>query len=195
MKDAKKIIKFIDFAEGLKTELRHATKSDHQRESVADHTWRLTLIIMLVAPKLEIKIDLLQCLKIAIIHDIVEIEAKDIPLIEHVDNKKLSAKKDKSERLAIKNIRNKLGKSGKEIYDLWYEFENQESNEAKVVKALDKLEGELQFLSDPVRKFTASDQRLVDMILTNTTELCSIDPFLKHLDETTFAQRKKRTSI
>ena len=193
MKETKRIIDFIHYAEKLKTELRHATRSDNQRESVADHSWRLILFLMLVAPKLTIKIDLLKTLKMAAIHDVTEIDAKDIPALEHINNKKISDKKKRDEQQAIENIKIKLANDGQEIYDLWQEFEDSKTNEAKLVNALDKLEGELQFLTDPVKEFKQEEQELVKILLKRTSELCKIDPFLTKLNETSLKDLKKRT--
>lgn len=193
MKDSKRIINFIDYAERLKVELRHASKSDSQRESVADHSWRLSLMLMLVAPKIKLKIDLQRALKMALIHDIVEIEAKDVPAIEHIGNQKLSQDKEKKEQLAIRKIKKMLGGDGQEIFDLWQEYEKLETNESKVVKALDKLEGELQFLQDPIRKFTLEEQGSIKLLLDRTSKLCAVDPFLHQLDKITFPDLKKRT--
>ncbi len=192
MKETKKIISFIHYVEKLKTELRHATRSDRQRESVADHSWRLILFIMLVAPKLSLKIDLLKTIKIAAIHDITEIEAKDIPALEHISNKKVLDKKNRDERRAIIKIKKKLGGDDCEICDLWWEYENLKTNEAKLVSALDKLEGELQFLQDPVRKFKLCEQDSIKRLLEQTTKLCEIDPFLQKLDKLTLNDRKRR---
>lgn len=192
MKKAQKIIDFIQYAEGLKTELRHATKSDRARESVADHTWRLTLMLMLVMPNLKLKIDQLKALKMAIIHDIVEIDAKDLPILEHIDNKEMSIKKEALENKAIKAIKKQLGESSTDISTLWQEFEQGKTNEAKVVHALDKLEGQLQFLKDPVRKFTLAEQKSITFLLDQTSELCQIDPFLVELDQLTIKDRKIR---
>jgi putative hydrolases of HD superfamily len=194
MNDIKKILKFIYYAEGLKTELRHASKSDRGRESVADHTWRLSLLLMLVAPKLLIEIDLLRAMKMAVVHDIVEIEAKDIPLLKSIGNRKLIATKEKNERVAIKNIRKKLGKNGEEIHHLWQEFEEAKTKEAKVVHALDKLEGQLQFLHDPIRKFTKKEMPAVELTLNETSKQCKIDPFIEKLDLMSLQDRRDRIS-
>ena len=194
MENVQQLIDFIHYSEKLKNELRHASRSDSQHESVADHTWRLSLFLMLVAPKLTIKIDLLKAMKMATIHDIVEIDARDIPALEHINNKKVSDTKNKNERLAIKKIRVMLGTSGKEISDLWHEFENLETNESRLVCALDKLEGELQFLQDTVKVFKPEEQESIKMLLEKTTELCKIDPYIEKIDKMTLHDRKKRTS-
>jgi putative hydrolase of HD superfamily len=194
MEQTQKIIDFIRYAEGLKTELRHATKSNGDKESVADHSWRLCLVLMLVAPKIKLKIDLLKALKMAIVHDIIEIEAKDIPILEQISSSEVSTQKEKNEKLAIENIKNRLGQVGSEIINLWHEFEKSKTNVAKVVKALDKLEGQWQFLDDPIRKFTTCEQDSIEKLFENTKNLCKIDPFLQNLDQSTLSDRKKRTS-
>lgn len=194
MEDLQRIFEFINYSERLKTELRHATKSDHARESVADHSWRLALVLILLAPKLKINIDLLRAIKIAIIHDLVEIEAHDVPILEQVNNQKTSQNKEVKERVAISKIGQMLKGDGEEILSLWNEFEKQETSEAKVVKALDKLEGQLQFLQDPIRRFTPEEQNLIDSMLTQTSRLCEIDPVLKQFDKLTLKHRKKRIS-
>lgn len=193
MKETKRIIDFIHYAEKLKTELRHATRSDNQRESVADHSWRLILFLILVAPKLTIKIDLLKAMKMATIHDITEIDAKDVSALEHINNKKISAKKKKDEKRAIEKIRKKLTSDSHEICDLWQEFEDSKTNEAKLVNALDKLEGELQFLTDTNKEFKLEEQESVKILLQRTSDLCKIDPFLEEIDKISFGDRKKRT--
>lgn len=194
MNNMKKIVDFIHYAEKLKVELRHATKSDKQKESVADHSWRLSLFLVLVLSKLSIKIDELKTIKMAIIHDIIEIDARDIPLLDQIKDPELQKQKHKNEKKAIEKIKKMLGEDGKEIAKLWQEYEDQKTNEAKVVMALDKLEGELQFIQDPVRKFLKDDQVAINKLFIQTTKLCKIDPALQELDRITMAQRRKRTS-
>jgi len=191
-KEARKIIDFINYAEKLKVELRHASKSDGMHESVADHSWRLSLMLVLIVPKLKLKIDLLKALKMAVVHDLVEIESKDVPLLTYIDNKHLADEKDIREQRAIAKIRKVLGTSGEEIYQLWQEFEDLKTNEAKLVKALDRFEGEFQFLTETVTKFTKQEQKAIDILLKETTELAKIDPFLEKIDEISIEERKKR---
>lgn len=193
--DAKKIIDFIHYAEKLKTELRYASKSDNQRESVAEHTWRLSLILVLIAPKLKIKPNLLKALKLAIVHDIIEIEAKDVPVIVHINNKKLKKEIAEREKKAIKNIKQMLGDSGNEIFKLWCEYEAQETIDAKLVKAVDKLEGQMQFITESKTRFKKEEEESIRKMLNEAAELSRIDPFLIKLDEMTMPDRLKRTGL
>ena len=80
-KDIKELIEFIHYAEGLKLELRHASRSDSERESAAEHAWRMALMLMISYPDLKTKINLLHTIKMILVHDLVEIDAQDVPLI------------------------------------------------------------------------------------------------------------------
>lgn len=73
---------FSTFTEKLKLIERYKGQfywKDYPRleryESVADHSWRLALLVLLVSDRLSKKINLEKALKMAIIHDIAEIIA------------------------------------------------------------------------------------------------------------------------
>lgn len=139
------IYSFIHTAERLKNELRHSFTSTGRQESVAEHTWRMSLLAVLLSSKLDKKVNFEKLLKMIVIHDIVEIEAGDMPVPFMVGNEDLKKQKEERERTAIENIRKRLGDGiGEEIYRLWHEFENQETYESKVAYALDKLEVQIQ---------------------------------------------------
>ena len=139
------IIKVLTLAERLKFELRHSYTSSGRQESVAEHTWRMSLMAVLIEPLLKQKIDTARLLKMVIIHDLVEAEARDISALDVLRNPTIKAQKIEDERKAIENLRSNLKETnGQEIYDLFYEFENKETYESKVANALDKLEVQLQ---------------------------------------------------
>ena len=139
------ILKVLALAERLKFELRHSYTSSGRQESVAEHTWRMSLMGVLIEPLLTRKVDTARLLKMIIIHDLVEAEAKDIYALDVLRNPEIKIKKAEDEKRAIKNLREALIETnGNEIYDLFYEFEHKETYEAKVANALDKLEVQLQ---------------------------------------------------
>ncbi|MDI2589164.1 HD domain-containing protein [Psychrobacillus sp. NEAU-3TGS] len=139
------ILKVIKLGEKLKYELRHSWLSTGRQESVAEHTWRVSLMAMLIEPYLDKKVDIAKLLKMIIIHDLVEAEARDIPAFETMNNMEKKKEKEMNEMRAIENIKDTLkGKLGEDIYNLWIEFENKQSFEAKVANALDKLEAQIQ---------------------------------------------------
>jgi len=139
------ILKVLELAERLKFELRHSYTSSGRQESVAEHCWRMSLMAVLIEPLLKQKVDTARLLKMIIIHDLVEAEAKDISALDLLRNPDLSPQKQEREKQAIENLRNDLrDTNGQEIYDLFYEFEHKQTYEAKVANALDKLEVQLQ---------------------------------------------------
>ena len=145
MDDITTIYSFIHQAEKLKNELRHSFTSAGRQESVAEHTWRMALMAILIGSKLDKKVNFEKLLKMIVIHDIVEIEAGDIPVPRMVGNDALQKMKRENELKAIEHIRRYFGSdTGEEIYSLWNEFEAAESYEAKVALALDKLEVQIQ---------------------------------------------------
>jgi putative hydrolases of HD superfamily len=139
------ILEVLKLAERLKFELRHSYTSNGRQESVAEHCWRMSLMAVLIEPLLTQKADTARLLKMIIIHDLVEAEAKDISALDVLRNPGIKIQKEAKEKKAIENLRATLiNTNGQEIYDLFYEFESKETYEAKVANALDKLEVQLQ---------------------------------------------------
>jgi putative hydrolases of HD superfamily len=140
----KNIFSFINLMEQLKNECRHSWTSTGRQESVAEHSWRLAIMVMALEPHLEHPIKLDHAIKMALIHDCVEALAGDIPVFELTTTKDHQAKQQR-ETEAIEQIATILGDSvGQDIKALWYEFEQRQSAEAKLVYALDKLECKIQ---------------------------------------------------
>ena len=139
------ILKVLTLAERLKFELRHSYTSSGRQESVAEHTWRMSLMAVLIEPLLKQKVDTARLLKMIIIHDLVEAEASDISALDVLRNPEIKTQKIEKEKQAIENLKSVLKETnGQEIYNLFYEFEEKETYEARVANALDKLEVQLQ---------------------------------------------------
>jgi putative hydrolase of HD superfamily len=122
-------------------------------ESVADHTWRMAMIIALVEKHLSKPIDLAKTFKMCFVHDLPELIAGDASPLgsdgtgkdSHAYNQEVAAKRHEDEKSAAKEIFGMLpNNEGEEFYNLWLEFEKQETFEAQVVKFADKVEGKLQ---------------------------------------------------
>jgi putative hydrolase of HD superfamily len=139
------VLKVLKLAERLKFELRHSYTSSGRQESVAEHCWRMALMAVLIEPLLSQKVDTARLLKMIIIHDLVEAEARDVSALEVLRNPTIRIEKVEKEKKAIENLRQTLQETnGQEIYDLFYEFEHKETYESKVANAFDKLEVQLQ---------------------------------------------------
>jgi putative hydrolases of HD superfamily len=139
------ILEVIKLGEKLKSEMRHSWLSNGRQESVAEHTWRVSLMAMLVEHYLTEEVDSAKLLKMIIIHDLVEAEAGDIPAFDTMNDESAREQKSVNERKSIEKIRGMLGHAlGNELYNLWFEFEGKQTYEAKVANALDKLEAQIQ---------------------------------------------------
>jgi len=141
----KKILELVSLAERLKVERRNSRTSFDTKESVADHSWRVALLAMLLAPTSGLSLDVEKVLKMAIIHDLPEIFSGDVPYFLTIDDPEAKSKKDQKEGEAIEQIRDIAGgQIGEELYLLWHEYNECQSTEAKFVKALDKIEAQMQ---------------------------------------------------
>ncbi|RZC53973.1 hypothetical protein C5167_012830 [Papaver somniferum] len=111
-------------------------------ESIADHMYRMGVMALITADIPGVNRD--KCVKMAIVHDIAEAIVGDIAPCDGVPKEE----KSRREREAIEKMCTLLGGGdrAKEINDLWMEYENNSTPEAKVVKDLDKVEMILQAL-------------------------------------------------
>jgi putative hydrolases of HD superfamily len=134
------VLTFLRAAERLKTVMRSGWTSDGQQESVAEHTWRLCLMAMLLYGHTP-GIDLARLLKMCLIHDLGEAIGGDVP----APAQKAGASKADRERSDLVQLIAPLPPAlQQEIVDLWDEYEAAGSPEAKIAKGLDKLETILQ---------------------------------------------------
>ena len=78
MKNIKQIFDFLHKVENLKRTYRFKTIKNIEGDSVADHTWRLTLMTFIIADELKLDINILKSLKLALTHDIPESITDDI---------------------------------------------------------------------------------------------------------------------
>ena len=134
------VLTFLRAAERLKTVRRSGWTSEGDRESVAEHTWRLCLMAMLLYDGTP-GVDLARLLKMCLIHDLGEAIGGDVPAPEQVAG---SSKADQ-ERADLLELTASLPPTlRREIVELWDEYEAAATPEAKLAKGLDKLETILQ---------------------------------------------------
>ncbi|MGP4071546.1 HD domain-containing protein [Piscibacillus sp. B03] len=176
----KQMMEVIHLSEKLKYELRHSWLSNGRQESVAEHTWRLSLMAMLIAPHLEREIDTSKLLKMIIIHDLVEAEAGDVPAFDTLNNQQVKELKTQKEEQAILHIKELVrGEQGNEWYQLWHEFEAKETYEAKVANALDKLEAQIQHNEADIKTWLPIEYDMSYMLGRHT----SFSPVLDQLKD------------
>ena len=122
-------------------------------ESVADHSWRLAVLVMVFHARLRRKFDLTKALQMALLHDTPEILSGDKSPLgsdgtgkdSHAFNRVVQKRRHEEEKRAAKKLFRMLpGTEGGLFFRLWLEYEKQKSREAKIVKALDRLEAVIQ---------------------------------------------------
>lgn len=134
------ILEFLRQAERLKNVLRTSWTSGGQQESTASHTWRLCLMALVLGEQFP-TLDHGRLLKLCIVHDLGEAIHGDIPAIHQDAN----APKAHQERQDLLTLVAPLPEATKQMMvDLWDEYEAAATPEAKVAKALDKLETIMQ---------------------------------------------------
>ena len=134
------ILRFLRSAEQLKNTHRSAWTSGGQPESVAEHTWRLCLMALVLRDAFP-GVDFARLVKMCIIHDLGEAVRGDIPAIHQV----AGASKAAEERADLLQLLQPLPERLQaEIAGLWDEYEAAASPEARLAKALDKLETIMQ---------------------------------------------------
>ncbi len=134
------LLEFLRAAEKLKDTERYAWTSRGRRESVAEHTWRLCLMALLVADEYP-QLDFERLLKLCIVHDLGEAIGGDVPAPEQQD----TPDKSERERRDLERLTRPLPSHLRDrLRGLWEEYEAGRTAEARLAKALDKLETILQ---------------------------------------------------
>ena len=134
------VIEFLRAAEQLKNTTRTSWTSSGAQETVAAHTWRLCLMSLLFERNFP-DVDIAKLIKICIIHDLGEAIGGDISAVEQ-QHRPAKAEQERADLLALlaplpMHLRD-------DITALWDEYEAASSREAKLAKALDKLETIMQ---------------------------------------------------
>jgi putative hydrolase of HD superfamily len=132
-------LNFLTEIDELKQIMRQTVLlKDFRQENDAEHSWHLAMMVVLLSEySNEGDIDVLRTVKMALIHDIVEIDAGDTFCYDAHDRKQKTAK----EREAANRIFGMLpNEQANEFRLLWEEFEEMETPEARFAAAVDRLQ-------------------------------------------------------
>lgn len=122
----------------LKLVFRNTTTNPDRKESTAEHSWSASMIVMILMDELKkefSEINELKAIKLTLIHDVVEVYAGDVMAFDIEARKN----KEKIEADALKKLMTVNPEFGQQLHDLWYEFEDKSSIEAKIAKAADAI--------------------------------------------------------
>lgn len=108
-----------------------------RRENDAEHSWHMAMMLYLLKEYSNKEFDLAKAMMMALIHDIVEIDAGDTYAY---DETALSSQKEREDK-ACERIFGLLPDDQKEtLISLFNEFEKGESAEARIVKTMDNFQ-------------------------------------------------------
>ena len=133
-----KFVEFLGKLEKLKCNTRHSWTSSDRQESVAEHSWRISVMALFLKDEFP-SIDIDKVIKMCLLHDIGEAVTGDIPAFDKTEEDR------DVENDAVLGLLSMLPNNMKEEYgDMFFEMEECSTDEAKLFKALDKIEALIQ---------------------------------------------------
>lgn len=108
-----------------------------RKETDAEHAWSLALGVLLFSEYANEPIDKLKTLKMVLIHDIVEIEAGDSYAYDYAAQ---ATAHEREAKAALDLFGMLPDDQGKELKELWEEFEAYETPEARFAHTLDNFQ-------------------------------------------------------
>ena len=112
-----------------------------RRENDAEHAWHMGIMAMILQEYSNEDVDLLKVIEMLLIHDLVEIDAGDTYAY---DTEGLKSQKER-EAKAADRIFGMLPEDQRDwIFDLFHEFEEGETAEAKFARSLDNVQPVMQ---------------------------------------------------
>ena len=152
--NAREYLEILHVAERLKDTPRHCTTTKGRTESVAEHSWRMSLMASLLRHEFP-DLDMDKVVNMCLIHDLGECFTGDIPTFVKTDADR--AAEDALLDQWVKTLPDELSADIAALYD---EMNAQETAEAKVYKALDKLEALIQHNESPLSTWSENEYEL-----------------------------------
>lgn len=152
--DVREYLDILHIAERLKDTPRHCTTSNGRTESVAEHSWRVSLMALLLKKEFP-DADIDKVVNMCLIHDLGECFTGDIPTFLKTDSDRKT-----EDSLLHQWIRTMPAELSEDITALYSEMEAQETIEAKIYKALDKLEALIQHNESPLASWSDNEFEL-----------------------------------
>ncbi|MBE5881632.1 MAG: HD domain-containing protein [Lachnospiraceae bacterium] len=136
--EPRKLLEALSVAERLKDTTRHCYTKNGRHESVAEHSWMMTLMAFFIKDEFP-EVDMDKVIKMCIIHDLGEAFTGDIPTFDKTEEN------EKAEEKLLYAWVNTLPENYRtEMFALYDEMAKRETMEAKVYKAIDGLEAVIQ---------------------------------------------------
>ena len=168
------LLQVLHTAEKLKDTTRHCDTSGGRRESVAEHSWRLTLMAFFLRDEFP-ALDMDKVLRMCLVHDLGECFTGDIPSFL-----KTAADTEREDTLLERWVRGLPAPYCTELTALYGEMDALETQEARLYKALDKLEAVIQHNEAPISTWLPREYALN---MTYADENVAFSPYLTALRE------------
>ena len=152
--EPRELLDILHVAERLKDTPRHCTTSRRRRESVAEHSWRVSLMAFLLRSEFP-QADMDKVIRMCLIHDLGECFTGDIPTFL-----KTAEDNEIEESLLGRWIGSLPEGPAGEMQALLAEMEAQQTLEARIYKALDKLEAVIQHNESPIDTWADNEYEL-----------------------------------
>lgn len=172
--EVKELLRVLHTAERLKDETRHCYTSGGRHESVAEHSWRLALTALFLRDEFP-ALDMDRVIRMCLIHDLGECFTGDIPSFLK------SGGDEERERSALETwVASLPAPYSVELKTLYAEMDALETDEARLYKALDKLEAVIQHNESDIATWLP---REYELNLTYADENVAFSDYLKRLRE------------
>ena len=168
------LLEILQVAARLKTTPRHCETAPGRAESVADHSWRIALMAMLLTPQFP-EADMNKVIRMCLIHDLGEAFTGDIPTFD-----KTEADVQKEDDLYAAWVDTLPPETKAEFSSLLAEMNALQTTEAKIYKALDKLEAVISHNESDISTWLPLEY---DLQLTYGEENVAFSPYLSALKE------------
>lgn len=152
--NARDYLEILHVAERLKDTPRHCTTTKRRTESVAEHSWRISLMAFLLKHEFP-DADINRVVDMCLIHDLGECFTGDIPTFVKTDTDR-----DIEDSLLSKWVKTLPEEVSKEMTELYREMDALETKEAKIYKSLDKLEALIQHNESPIDTWSENEYDL-----------------------------------
>lgn len=170
--NTERLLDILSVAEKLKCNTRHSWTSSGRHESVAEHSWRLALMALLVRDEFP-RLDMDKVIRMCLIHDLGEAFTGDIPTFE-----KTKEDEAKEERVFNEWIESFPSPYREEFVELLQEMNQRVTEEAKLYKALDNLEAVIQHDEADISTWIPLEY---DLQFTYGADKIEFSPYLQQL--------------
>jgi len=143
IKNLEEKLKFIELMDEMKNIQRAIYLKDKKQETNAEHSFHLAMMVLVFAEDFP-QLDVEKCIKLALIHDIVEIYAWDTVVLD----KEMTKTKKEREKKALDRLEKEFWKVLPNIIELLKEYEDKSSQEARYVYSLDKIQPIIQVVME-----------------------------------------------